>query len=259
MSYKNIILRKEGRIARIILNRPDKLNALNPELIEELGKAIEEVKSDKDIRVLVITGSGKAFSAGADVGAMVEATPLQAKEASLRGHKVFRMLEELDIPVIAAINGYALGGGCELALACDIRIASEKAWLGQPEINLGIIPGWGGCLRLPKLVGAAKAMELILTGDRISAQEALQIGLVNKVVPEDKLEEAVKELADKLANKPPIAVKLAKKVIRKGLECSLDAGIETENSAFSLCFATQDQKEGMRAFLEKRQPQFKGE
>ncbi|MBS7287986.1 MAG: enoyl-CoA hydratase/isomerase family protein [Candidatus Freyarchaeota archaeon] len=259
MSYKNIIFRKEGKIAKITLNRPDKLNALSPELIGELEKVIEEVKSDRDVRVLVITGSGKAFSAGADVGAMVEATPLQAKESSLRGHRVFRMLEELDIPVIAAINGYALGGGCELALACDIRIASEKAWLGQPEINLGIIPGWGGCIRLPRMVGVAKAMEIILTGERISAQEALQAGLVNKVVPEDKLEATVNELAEKLASKPPIAVKLAKNVIRKGLECDLEAGIGLENSAFSLCFATKDQKEGMKAFLEKRQPQFKGE
>ncbi|MBS7248753.1 MAG: enoyl-CoA hydratase-related protein [Candidatus Jordarchaeales archaeon] len=259
MVYKNIIFEKKGKVAKIILNRPEKLNALSPDLLEELEKAIEEVKADKEVRVLIITGSGKAFSAGADVGAMVEATPLQAKESSLRGHKIFKALEGLDIPVIAAINGYALGGGCELALACDIRIASEKAWLGQPEINLGIIPGWGGCIRLPRQVGVAKSMEIILTGDRISAQEALQIGLVNRVVPDDKLEATVNEIAEKLASKPPIAVKLAKSVIRKGLECDLEAGISLENSAFSLCFATKDQKEGMKAFLEKRQPQFKGE
>ncbi len=259
MEYKNIIFEKKGKVAKITLNRPDKLNALSPDLLEELKRAIEDAKADKEIRVMVITGSGRAFSAGADVGAMVDTTPFQAKESSLRGHMIFKMLEDLDIPVIAAINGYALGGGCELALACDIRIASEKAWLGQPEINLGIIPGWGGCIRLPKQVGVAKAMEIILTGDRISAQEALQIGLVNKVVPEDKLEATVNEIAEKLASKPPIAVKLAKKVIRKGLECDLEAGIQLENSAFSLCFTTKDQKEGMKAFLEKRQPQFKGE
>ncbi|MHA1712276.1 MAG: enoyl-CoA hydratase/isomerase family protein, partial [Candidatus Freyarchaeota archaeon] len=190
---------------------------------------------------------------------MKDATPLQARSFSQLGQRVLMKLENLEIPVIAAINGYALGGGCEIALACDIRIASEKAQLGQPEINLGIIPGWGGCIRLPRIVGSAKALEIILTGDRISAQEALQVGLVNMVVPEDQLEKAVKELADKLAGKPPVAVKLAKSVVKKGLESSLKSGMNLESSAFSICFATEDQKEGVKAFLEKRKPQFKGE
>lgn len=259
MTYQNIILEKDGYVARIILNRPDRLNALNPDLMMELERALEEVQNDKDVRVLVITGAGKAFSAGADVTVMKDATPLQARSFSQLGQRVLMKLENLEIPVIAAINGYALGGGCEIALACDIRIASEKAQLGQPEINLGIIPGWGGCIRLPRIVGSAKALEIILTGDRISAQEALQVGLVNMVVPEDQLEKAVKELADKLAGKPPVAVKLAKSVVKKGLESSLKSGMSLESSAFSICFATEDQKEGVKAFLEKRKPQFKGE
>ncbi|MGB9779881.1 short-chain-enoyl-CoA hydratase [Caldanaerobacter sp.] len=259
MEYKNIDVKKEEGIATITISRPKALNALNTETLKELEKALKTLEEDEDAKVIVITGAGeKAFVAGADISEMKDMDSLKAKEFAEFGQRVFRKIELMKKPVIAAINGYALGGGCELALACDIRIASRNAKFGQPEVGLGIIPGFGGTQRLPRIVGVSKAKELIYTGDMIDAEEALRIGLISKVVEQDKLLEEAYGIAKKIMSKGLVAISLAKEAINKGLEVDIDSGMKYEANAFALCFSTKDQKEGMTAFLEKRNPKFEG-
>ncbi|MEO0074725.1 MAG: enoyl-CoA hydratase-related protein [candidate division WOR-3 bacterium] len=252
MNYKNLILTIEDNIAIIKFNRPQVLNALNTETILELENILDELAHNDNVRVIILTGEGKAFVAGADISEMSKYSSLQARVFAQNGHRVLSKLENIDKPVIAAINGFALGGGCEIALACDIRILSENAKIGQPEVNLGIIPGFGGTQRLARLCGAGIAKELIYTGDMIDAQEALRIGLANKVVPADKLMDSAKEMAKKIMNKGPIAIRMTKTVINRGLDCNLESAKELEIETFALCFATGEPKEGMNAFLEKR-------
>ncbi|MDI3519423.1 MAG: enoyl-CoA hydratase [Caldanaerobacter sp.] len=259
MEYKNIEVKIEKGIATITINRPKALNALNTETLEELKNVLEVLQNDDGVKVIVITGAGeKAFVAGADISEMKDMSVFEAKKFAELGQKVFRKIELMKKPVIAAVNGYALGGGCELALACDIRIASRNAKFGQPEVGLGIIPGFGGTQRLPRIVGVSKAKELIYTGDMIDAEEALRIGLISKVVEQDKLLEEAYGIAKKIMSKGLVAVSLAKEAINKSLEVDIDSGMEYEANAFAMCFGTQDQKEGMAAFLEKRAPKFEG-
>jgi enoyl-CoA hydratase len=258
MEYKNILLEKKGTSAIITMNRPDKLNALNKETIDELENVFTEIKSDENIYVVILTGSGeKAFVAGADINELNKLDMVSAKEFSERGQQVFSLIEEFDKPVIAVVNGFALGGGCELALACHIRIAGEKAKFGQPEVNLGIIPGYGGTQRLARLINTGRAAEYILTGDMIDANEALRIGLVNKVYPQNELLEKSLELAGKISEKGLQAIKYSLKAIRSTNELSLKEGLKFEASLFALCCGTEDFKEGTTAFLEKRKPAFK--
>lgn len=254
MAFKNIILEIKDDVGMIRMNRPDAMNALNSETLQELREAISQLKDSDDVKVIIITGEGKAFVAGADIAEMKDMSGDQAKEFSRTGQKVFSKIAKIKKPVIAAINGFALGGGCELAMACDIRIASEKAKLGQPEVNLGVIPGFAGTQRLSRLVGTAKAKEIIFTGDMVDAQTAHSIGLVNQVVPAEQLMDTCMELAKKIASKGPTAVKLAKKVINEGIEEKLDKGSDYESDEFGECFASGEAKEGMTAFLEKRKP-----
>jgi enoyl-CoA hydratase len=259
MEFKYIIYEKSEGIATITLNRQEALNAFNKEVIEEILQALEDIKADENIRVVILTGAGeKAFSAGADIKAMKGMNALKARELSLMGEKLCNALENLEKPVIAAINGYALGGGLEVAMACDIRIASENARMGQTEINIGLIPGWGGTQRLPRLIGKTKAKELIFTGKIIDAKTAEQLGIVNMVVPADKLKEAVHQFALELASKAPVALKVAKSLINKGSEISLDAAIALEREGFGVVASTEDLQEGVSAFIEKRKPTFKG-
>jgi enoyl-CoA hydratase len=259
MEFKYIIYEKSEGIATITLNRPESLNAFNKEVIEEILQALEDIKADENTRVVILTGAGeKAFSAGADIKAMKGMNALKARELSLMGEKLCNALENLEKPVIAAINGYALGGGLEVAMACDIRIASENARMGQTEINIGLIPGWGGTQRLPRLIGKTKAKELIFTGKIIDAKTAEQLGIVNMVVPADKLKEAVHQFALELASKAPVALKVAKSLINKGSEISLDAAIALEREGFGVVASTEDLQEGVSAFIEKRKPTFKG-
>jgi enoyl-CoA hydratase len=259
MEFKYIIYEKNQGIATITLNRPEALNAFSKEVIEEILQALEDVKSDENIRVILLTGAGeKAFSAGADIKAMKGMNALKARELSLMGEKLCNALENLEKPVIAAINGYALGGGLEVAMACDIRIASENARMGQTEINIGLIPGWGGTQRLPRLIGKTKAKELIFTGKIIDAKTAEQLGIVNMVVPSDKFKETVQQFALELASKAPVALKVAKALINKGSEISLDAAIALEREGFGVVASTEDLQEGVSAFIEKRKPMFKG-
>jgi len=257
---ETIIIRYEPGVAWIILNRPERLNAINPKMVEELWKALDEIEQmDYDkVRVVVITGTGRAFSAGADVTAFMGATPVTIFKFSRKLQMLFERIEALDRPVICGINGYALGGGLELAMSCDIRIAAETAELGQPEINLGFIPGAGGTQRLARHIGRDRAKELIFTGDRIPAREAEKLGLVNKVVPADKLEQELRALASKLAEKPPLALAMAKYAINFGIEAPLWVGTMLEAAQFGLLFSTEDVIEGVSAFLQKRKPQFKG-
>ncbi|NPA15648.1 MAG: hypothetical protein GXO44_03750 [Deferribacteres bacterium] len=259
MSYETLLVEKKDNIAIVTINRPKVLNALNATVIEELGKAFTELKNDPEVGAVILTGAGeKAFVAGADISGLVELNPLEGKEFAEKGQAVFNLIENLGKPVIAAINGFALGGGCELAMACTIRIASEKAKLGQPEVNLGIIPGYGGTQRLPRLVGKGRAMELILTGRMVDASEAYQMGLVNKVVaPEKLLDEAI-EMAKVILSKGPLAVKFAMEAVNRGLEVNLEEGLKIEADLFGICCATEDKVEGTKAFLEKRKPNFKG-
>lgn len=259
MEFNNLLIQKENKLAILSINRPAALNALNADMLQELGQAIQSLANDAEVDVIILTGSGeKAFVAGADIAFMQQLDPVAARKFALMGQNVFNMIENCPKPVIAAINGYALGGGCELAMACDIRIASEKAKFGQPEVHLGVIPGFAGTQRLARLVGKGKAKELIFTGDMIDAQEAYRIGLVNQVVPPDLLIEQAKKLANKIAAKGQVAVQMAKRAINEGLEMPLEQANYHEANYFGLCFATADQKEGMAAFLEKRLPQFKG-
>jgi enoyl-CoA hydratase len=259
MELKYIIYEKSGGIATITLNRPEALNAFSKEVIEEILKALEDVKADENTRVVILTGAGeKAFSAGADIKAMKGMNALKARELSLMGEKLCDALENLEKPVIAAINGYALGGGLEVAMACDIRIASENARMGQTEINIGLIPGWGGTQRLTRLIGKTKAKELIFTGKIVDAKTAEQLGIVNMVVPTEKFRETVQQFAAELASKAPVALKVAKALINKGSEISLDAAIALEREGFGVVASTEDLQEGVSAFIEKRKPTFKG-
>lgn len=257
--YKNILVDIKGHLGIITLNRPDKLNALNEETQKEIGLALTEMEKTYQVSAIAITGTGdKAFCAGADIGELQVLNGVSGYNKAHHGQGLLFQIEHLDKPVIAAINGFSLGGGCELALACDMRIAGEKAKFGQPEVNLGIIPGFGGTQRLPRIVGKGKAMELILTGDMIDANEALRIGLIEKVVPHEKLMDTVKEIAEKIAAKGPLAIKLAKKAIHEGLQTDLERGCELEALYFSTICSTEDITEGTTAFLEKRKADFKG-
>jgi len=258
MGLTNIILEKEGKIAIVTINRPKALNALNSETLKEINCVIDEIENDEEILAVVLTGSGeKAFVAGADISEMKEMSTIQGRKFGILGNQVFRRLENLDKPVIAALNGFTLGGGCELAMACDIRIASTKTKVGQPEVGLGITPGFGGTQRLARLVGLGMAKELIFTGKIIGADEAFRIGLVNRIVlPENLLAEA-KALANTIASQAPIAVSLCKAAINKGIQTDIDTAIAYESEVFGECFSTDDQKEGMSAFVEKREKSFK--
>ena len=260
MEYQNIFVTREENIAMITFTRPKVLNALNHATMAELSAAIDELDSDKNVRCIILTGAGeKAFVAGADINELrAIASGAQGAEFSAWGQSILFKIENLSKPVLAAINGYALGGGCELAMACDIRIAADSAKLGQPEVNLGIIPGYGGTQRLPRLVGKARAKWLILSGDRISAQEALRIGLVDFVVPAGELMSTAREMARNLASKPPLSVALAKRSINVGTEADLVTACAYEAGQFGLVCSTEDHIEGLTAFLEKRPAQFKG-
>lgn len=261
MNYTSIIVTKhdtEGGqgFAIIQLSRPDVLNALNTQLMEELVNALETLDKDNVVRAMIITGNEKAFAAGADIKEMSDAT---AVEMLIRDQFArWERIRKIKKPLIAAVSGFALGGGCELAMACDIIIASETAKFGQPEINIGVMPGAGGTQRLTRAVGKAKAMELVLTGRTISAEEAMKWGLVNKVVPAEYCLEEAKNLAREIASKPPVAVRLAKESILKAFDTTIEGGLEYERKNFYLLFASEDQKEGMKAFVEKRKPGWKG-
>ena len=255
MAYENLILEIAGGIAKVKINRPRALNALNSATLDEIAQVAKELEENDEVRVVIITGEGnKAFVAGADIAEMTPMTAAEAMAFSRRGHNALGALEYMSKPVIAAVNGYALGGGFEIALACDFIYASDKARVGFPETTLGILPGFGGTQRTAKIVGLARAKELVMTGKVFTAQEAYDMGLVNKVVPHDQLTEAVDEVAAKLLSNGPIGVKLAKDCVNRSLYLDADSGMELEARSFGLCFATEDQKEGMGAFLEKRTP-----
>ncbi|MBS7632280.1 enoyl-CoA hydratase/isomerase family protein [Candidatus Bathyarchaeota archaeon] len=259
MDFKFIIYERSDQIATITLNRPEALNAFSKEVIEEVLQAIEDIKQDENVRAVILTGSGeKAFSAGADIKAMKGMNALKARELSLMGEKLCCSLESLEKPVIAALNGYALGGGLEVAMSCDLRIASETSRMGQTEINIGLIPGWGGTQRLTRLVGPGKAKEMVFTGKLVDAKTAEQLGIVNMVVPADKLRETARQLALELVAKAPVAIKVAKALINKGAEISLDAALALEREGFGVVASTEDLQEGVAAFTEKRKPVFKG-
>jgi enoyl-CoA hydratase len=259
MEFKHILYEKSEAIATITLNRPDVLNAISNEVIEEVLQALEDIRNDESIRVVILTGAGeKAFSAGADIKAMKGMNALKARDLSLMGGKLCCTLENLEKPVIAAINGYALGGGLEVAMACDLRIASENARVGQTEVNIGLIPAWGGTQRLTRLVGKTKAKELVFSGKIVDAKTAEQIGLLNMVVPADRFRETVRQFAAELASKAPVAVKVAKALINKGEDASLDAALALEREGVGVVGSTEDLQEGVSAFIEKRKPAFKG-
>ena len=256
MDFQNIIFEIESGIALIKMNRPKALNALNNETLYELTDAVEICKKDSSIKGVIITGEGKAFVAGADIVQMKDYGSEQGRDYAGFAQEVFNKIEALEKPVIAAVNGYALGGGCELALSCDIRIAGEKAIFGQPEVNLGIIPCFGGTQRLSRLVGSGKAKELIFTGDYIKVEDAEKIGLANKVVSQEALLDEAKAMMNKILAKAPLAIKYAKVAVNKGLDLDLKNALELEKDLVGLCFATDDQKEGMAAFVEKREAKF---
>jgi enoyl-CoA hydratase len=258
MNYKNILFETKNNTALVTINRPDKLNALNGEIIDELDDVFTSIENNSEVFVVIITGAGeKAFVAGADIAELNKLNVLSAKEFSEKGNRVFRKIETLDKPVIAAVNGFALGGGCELALACHIRIASENAKFGQPEVSLGIIPGYGGTQRLARTVNSARALEIILTGDMISAEEAYRIGLVNKIYPQQDLLSKTMEIAAKIISKGQQAIRMALKAVKATDNVFLVEGLSYEASLFALLCGTDDFKEGTSAFLEKRKPQFK--
>uniref|UniRef100_A0A831X8W5 Enoyl-CoA hydratase/isomerase family protein n=1 Tax=Thermorudis peleae TaxID=1382356 RepID=A0A831X8W5_9BACT len=250
---------QEDRVALVTVDRPERLNALNTQSLQELLATFERLASDSSVRAIIVTGAGdRAFIAGADIAEMKDKSPSEALAFARLGQAVCSAIEAAPQPVIAVINGYALGGGCEIALACDIRLASETAVLGQPEVALGVPPGWGGTQRLPRVIGPGLARELIYTGRRVGAEEALRIGLVNAVYPPAELLERARALAAEIARNAPLAVRLSKEAIRRGLDVDLAAGLALEAQAFALAFSTADQREGMSAFLEKRSPEFRG-
>ncbi len=260
MEYKNILFDVKGNVAILKFNRPKALNAVNPDVFHEMNDAIDRIEEDSSIKVLILTGQGeKAFVAGADIAYMIDLSPLQARKFSLDGQDLLFRLERLPIPVIACVNGFALGGGCEIAMACDFIYASENAKFGQPEINLGLIPGFGGTQRLSRLLGKAMAKELCMTGVIISAREARDIGLVNKVFPQDKLWEETMKTANIMAKKGKVMLKAIKDCIERGYDVDLRDGCYMESDAFGLVATSADRKEGMTAFLEKREPEFKGD
>lgn len=259
MEFESLLLEISEGIATVTINRPKALNAMNAEVLGELKSAFTALNSNPAVGCIILTGSGeKAFVAGADISAMAPLDAVTARDFALLGHRVMQLIEKGPKPVIAAVNGFALGGGCELAMGCDLRIASDNAKFGQPEVNLGVIPGFGGTQRLPRLIGKGRAMELVLTGDMIDAQEALRIGLVNKVYPLAELLGETKKVAKKILSKGPLAVRLSKEAICNGVEMDLDRACGYEADLFGFCFATADQKEGMQAFLEKRPAKFTG-
>lgn len=259
MSYENLLYEKKDGIAYITFHRPKVLNALNRKTVEELQQVLFDARDDASVRVLILTGSGeKAFVAGADINELALHTPVNGKEFSLFGQSVFHLLETMGKPSICAINGFALGGGCELALCCSIRLASNTAKLGQPEVKLGILPGYGGTQRMARLCGKGTAHELCLTGEMISAEEAQRIGLVNRVYQPAELLPAAEALAKKIIERAPLAVKYCMEAIERGVEMPLEEGLFLEATLFGLCCATQDMREGTNAFLEKRAPQFQG-
>jgi enoyl-CoA hydratase len=259
MAYENLLYEVKDQIARITFNRPSVLNALNFKTLDELSDCLEGARRDEAVRVVILTGAGeKAFVAGADINELARQTPLDGKETALRGQRVFGQLETLGKPSIAAINGFALGGGCELALACTMRIASRNARLGQPEVKLGILPGYGASQRLARLCGKGIASELILTGDMIPAEEALRIGLVNRVTEAADLLATAESIARKIIANAPLAVKYSMEAIERGMEMPQQEGLFLEATLFGLCCATEDMREGTRAFLEKRPAKFQG-
>ena len=256
--YETILVERRDRVAIITINRPEKRNALNIQTRAEGAAALDELRADDSIRVVVFTGAGdKAFIAGADIAEFANRTALTQRQVMME-RSLFNAIDSFPKPIIAMVNGYCLGGGCEIALACDIRIASDRASFGQPEINLGIIPGGGGTQRLTKLVGEGKAMEMILSGAIVDAQSALSMGLVNHVVAADQLETRTMEIANRIAEKSPIALRLAKEAVKLASRSNLDEGLRREIDLFALCFSSEDKDEGVKAFLEKRQPEFKG-
>jgi len=259
MAYENLLYEKKDQIAYITFNRPKVLNALNRKTMEELRDILADARDDASVRVLILTGAGeKSFVAGADISELVQCDPISGRETGLFGQSVIHMLETMGKPSIAAINGFALGGGCELALACTIRLASKTARLGQPEVKLGIMPGYGGSQRLPRLVGKGLAHEMILSGEMISAEEALRIGLLNHIYEPAELIPAAEALARKIIANAPLAVKFAMEAIEHGMEMPQEEGLFLEATLFGLCAATEDMREGTKAFLEKRPAQFKG-
>jgi enoyl-CoA hydratase len=258
MPFKYLTLDVEARVATLTVNRPDKLNALNDATVAELGHAIDQIRVDDSIGGVLITGAGRAFVAGADISELSSQTPILAKARARAGQDVFRRIETCPKPVIAVVNGFALGGGCELAMACHIRIASDAAKFGQPESKLGLLPGYGGSQRLPRLVGKGRAIQLLITGEMIDAAEAYRIGLVNKVVPAAELMNSAREMLKAILANGPLAVALCIEAIDRGLEMSLEEGLILEANHFGLLAATDDMGEGTRAFMEKRAPSFKG-
>jgi enoyl-CoA hydratase len=259
MAYENLLVDRDGAVLIVTINRPKVLNALNAQTLDELNGAIDEAANDAAVRVIVLTGAGeKSFVAGADINELAVQTPVGGREHARRGQALFDRLERFGKPVIAAVNGFALGGGCELAMACTIRLASDAAKFGQPEVNLGLIPGYAGSQRLPRLVGRGRALELLLTGAAIDAQEAWRIGLVNRVVPAAALMTEARALAQLLASKPPVAVRYILEAVRGGLEMSFADAEDYEATLFGLVSTSEDMREGTRAFLEKRKPTFTG-
>lgn len=256
---ENVRLERSDGVAVVTIDRPDKLNALNRATIVELGAAMRSVREDADVRGIVLTGSGgKAFVAGADIAELARMGPVDGIEVSRLGQRVFREIELSRKPVVAAVNGFALGGGCELAMACQLRLAAENARFGLPEVKLGIIPGYGGTLRLPRLVGRGRALEMILTGEMIDAHEAYRIGLVNRVVPQESLLDEARALVGRIGSNGPVAVGLAIECATRGTELDMDDGLALESNLFGLLAATEDMREGMSAFLEKRKAEFRG-
>ncbi|MGC1107151.1 MAG: enoyl-CoA hydratase-related protein [Candidatus Acidiferrales bacterium] len=259
MAYENLLFEVRDQIGYITFNRPKVLNALNRQTVEELGDVLIRARQDAGVRALILTGSGeKSFVAGADINELAQRTPIDGKDFSLFGQEIFHRLETMGKPSIAAINGFALGGGCELVLSCTMRIASKNARLGQPEVKLGIIPGYGGSQRLARLCGKGIAHELILTGEMISAEEALRIGLVNHVVEQPELIATAEAIAKKIIANAPLAIKFSMEAIERGMEMPQEEGMFLEATLFGLCCATEDMREGTRAFIEKRPAQFKG-
>ncbi|HYX67992.1 MAG TPA: enoyl-CoA hydratase-related protein [Terriglobales bacterium] len=259
MGFQNLKFETKDQIAYVTINRPDKLNALNMATMEELRAAFTAIRDDASVRVAIVTGAGeKAFIAGADISELAKNNPVEAKAYTHKGQSVLDLIENCGKPVIACINGYALGGGCEIAMACTLRLASDTAKLGQPEVKLGIIPGYGGTQRLPRLVGKGLAMQLALTGDQITAQEAYRIGLVNEVVPLGELIPRAEAIAKKIIANAPLAVQYAMEAVNHGLDMTLAEGLYLEATLFGVCCATEDKREGTTAFLEKRPAQFKG-
>ncbi|NLJ71926.1 MAG: short-chain-enoyl-CoA hydratase [Syntrophomonadaceae bacterium] len=259
MTFKNLLLEKADGVATLIINRPKAMNSLNDEVLQELSLVINEIAVDDDVKAVIITGSGdRAFVAGADISYMQPLNPIEGRLFAKLGQEVFLAIENLEKPVIAAVNGFALGGGCELAMCADIRLASDNAKFGQPEVGLGVSPGFGGTQRLPRLVGTGIAKEIIFTATTINAEEAYRIGLVNRIYPLDSLLAEAKNLAKKIAENAPMAVKFSKVAINKGLQTDINTAMDIEADLFGLCFATEDQKDGMNAFVNKEKTTFKG-